>query len=167
MSISGNLVGSYSQIGKTFILEDSDGNEFTGVITENVVIFDADPQTDIREGKMAVTDMGIVTGEAFIPNYVTYTGTTVIANGKPFTLSIKDNYNYTKLQAIICNYNTNLTDSVGAEKVVLDDQVFEVKSTTALSSVVKDSEKNLIDFGITNTSGKMCLIRYFMYKELY
>ena len=34
MSISGNLVGSYSQIGKTFILTDENGNELTGVVVD-------------------------------------------------------------------------------------------------------------------------------------
>ena len=38
--ISGNMVGSYSQLGKTFIITDADGNELTGVVTENVQIFD-------------------------------------------------------------------------------------------------------------------------------
>ena len=167
MIISGNMVGSYSQLGKTFVLVDENGAEITGVVVDNPVIFTANAAEDIREGKVAATDSGVVTGEAFIPNYVTHTGISVIRNNSPFCLNMQNNYDYTKLQAIICGFNTNLSNSVSAEQIVIDNKVFAVRSTEALSSVTKDSENTLINFGIINTSGNMCLIRYFMYRELY
>ena len=34
MPIYGNMVGAYSQMGKTFILEDENSNEMTGVVTD-------------------------------------------------------------------------------------------------------------------------------------
>lgn len=167
MSISGNLIGSYSPIGNTFVIVDENGNEITGVCVDNPVVFTANASEDIREGKVAATDVGVVTGEAFIPNYVTYTGTKVITKGSSFVLHMQDDCDYTKLQAIICSFNTSLTNSVAAEQVAIEDKVFAVKSTEALSSIVKDTENSLIDFGIVNTSDNMCLIRFFMYRELY
>lgn len=61
MNIIGNMVGCYSQIGKTFIIEDSDGNEFTGVIVGQETIFTA-TASDITAGKIAATNDGVVTG---------------------------------------------------------------------------------------------------------
>jgi len=167
MSISGGLVGSYSQLGRTMVLVDDQGNELVGVITENIHMLDAKPGEDIRQGKTAVTDEGIVIGSAVIPNYETYTGVYVISNNNDFILPLPNGYDYKKLQAIICAFNTSLSNSVGTEKVVIDGQVFNVQSTNALSTVVVDTEQKAINFGITNNSGNMSLIRYFMYRELY
>lgn len=168
MSISGGLVGMYSTIGKTLVFVDDTGNELMGVITENVQMLDAKPGEDIRAGKVAVTDEGIVTGSAIIPNYNTNEGVKVIPNGSSFAFSTPD-YDYTKLQAVICSFNTNLSDSVSTDKVVLNDNIYDVKSTISLSTVSRQQDEinGHIDFGITNMSGAPCLIRYFMYKELY
>lgn len=165
--INGNAVGGIIGYGKTFIIEDENGNELVGTLVEEVTAFDADPVSDIRVGKKAVTDSGIVTGSAVIPNYETYMGTKIVANNKLFSLPLPDGYNYTKLQAIICTFNTNSTLSVSADKVVIDGKVLNVQSTEVLSSIVVNFKDKLIDFGITNTSGSMYLIRYFMYRELY
>ena len=61
MSISGNLVGAYSQMGKTFVLVDEEGNEITGVVVGKEVILTATAD-DIVKGKVAGTDDGIVMG---------------------------------------------------------------------------------------------------------
>ena len=61
MSISGNLVGSFGQIGKTFVFVDEEGNEVTGVVVGKEVIFTATAE-DITKGKIAATDDGIVVG---------------------------------------------------------------------------------------------------------
>ena len=37
--IIGNMVGSYSSMGKTYIIEDGDGNEFVGVVVDSEVVF--------------------------------------------------------------------------------------------------------------------------------
>lgn len=66
--ILGNAVGAFG-FPKTYILTDSDGNELIGTYVENLTVFDANPETDIREGKTAVTDDGVVIGSAIIPNY--------------------------------------------------------------------------------------------------
>lgn len=164
--VYGNAVGGIVGYGKTFVLTDENGNELTGVVTGEEVIFTADPVVDIREGKVAATDAGIVTGSKQIPSYNTNEGRRIITHGSEFAIPSSD-YDYTNLQAIICSFNTNIDNSVSAEKVVINDNVYDVQSTESISSIQKDSTTTSIKFGIVNTSGKPCLIRYFMYKEIY
>lgn len=59
--ICGNLVGGITAYGKTFVIVDEDGNEMTGVLVDEITIFDATAE-DIKIGKVAATDSGIVTG---------------------------------------------------------------------------------------------------------
>jgi hypothetical protein len=59
--ISGNMVGAYSSIGKTFIIVDENGNELTGVIVDKEVIFTAE-DNDVREGKIYASDDGVSVG---------------------------------------------------------------------------------------------------------
>lgn len=61
MSISGNMVGSYSAIGKTFILVDEDGNEITGVVVDKETVFTA-KDNDVREGKVYASNDGVSVG---------------------------------------------------------------------------------------------------------
>lgn len=61
MKIVGNMVGCYSPMGKTFILEDENGNEFTGIVVDQEVVFTA-TAADIVKGKVAGTDDGVVIG---------------------------------------------------------------------------------------------------------
>lgn len=165
--ISGNMVGGAAPL-RTLILEDESGNQLTGVVVSSEVIFTANADEDIREGKIAATDKGVVTGSAIIPTYQTSEGAKLIQNGTAFEFSVK-NYDYTKLQAIICNFNTSLNNSVSANKVVINDSVYDVNSISSLAVVTKEQTdtNGVISFGITNSSGAPCVIRYFMYKELY
>ena len=59
--INGNMVGSYSQIGKTLMLVDEDGNEITGVIVDSEVIFTA-TDNDVRQGKVYASNDGVSVG---------------------------------------------------------------------------------------------------------
>lgn len=59
--IYGNVVGGSSGFGKTFIIEDTDGNSYTGVVVENITVFDATP-ADLKVGKVAASDSGIIVG---------------------------------------------------------------------------------------------------------
>ena len=59
--INGNMVGSYSQIGKTLMLVDEDGNEITGVIVDSEVIFTA-TDSDVRSGKIYASNDGVSVG---------------------------------------------------------------------------------------------------------
>ena len=59
--INGNMVGSYSQIGKTLTFVDEDGNEITGVIVDSEVIFTA-TDSDVRAGKTYASNDGVSVG---------------------------------------------------------------------------------------------------------
>ena len=59
--ISGNMVGSYSQLGKTFILTDEYGNEITGVVVDQETVFTA-TDNDVREGKTYASNDGVSVG---------------------------------------------------------------------------------------------------------
>ena len=61
MKIVGNMVGCYSPMGKTFILEDENGNELTGIVVDQEVVFTA-TAADIIKGKVAGTDDGVTVG---------------------------------------------------------------------------------------------------------
>ena len=59
--ICGNLIGGITAYGKTFVLVDENGNEMVGTLVDELTIFDATAE-DIKIGKTAATDSGIVTG---------------------------------------------------------------------------------------------------------
>ena len=155
--------GNY--VPKTMVFVDEFGNETVGAIVSEETMFDA-TVNDVREGKKFVNDQGVNTGEKFIPSYHTVEGYKGIANGKAFTISTPL-YDYTKLQVIICPYNTSATKSVAAEKVVINDNVYDVLTTDVIAAVTKDESTSMINLGITNVSGKNYFVRYFMYKEIY
>ena len=162
--ILGNATGGFG-FPRTYILTDNNGNELTGVYVESETVFTA-TDNDVREGMVYASDGGVSIGSKNIPAYHTTQGRKVIPDGSKFLLYIPD-YDYTKLQAIICSFNTSLDDSVSAEKVAIEDSVYDVQSTIIVSAVQKDDTNSCLDFGITNTSGSPCLIRYFTYKEIY
>lgn len=87
-------------------------------------------------------------------------------DGEEFLLPIQ-NYDYTKLQAIFCPFNTSLEDSVAADRVVIDDKVYPVGSAVFEGAITVNHELGRIEFGVTNNSGKTCVIRYSTYKEIY
>lgn len=169
MTISGGLVGSYSQLGRTLVVVDENGNELTGVIVSQETLFTAH-DNDVREGMVYASDEGVSTGTKVIPTYNTYQGLRVIPAGSALTLLNQDakidSYDYTKLQAIVCAFNTNLSDSVGAHYVSIDDVVYAVQSTDSTSTVVKNHDSKIVDFGMVNNSDSTMIIRYFMYKEI-
>ena len=59
--ISGNMVGSYSQIGKTFVLVDENGNELTGVVVDQETMFTA-TDDDVIKGKVYASNDGVSVG---------------------------------------------------------------------------------------------------------
>ena len=166
MSVFGNAVGGITGYGKTFIIEDENGSQITGVVVGEEVVFTADPVTDIRKGKIAATEGGVVVGQKDIPAYYVYEGYRLISAGSQFII-VSDEYDYTRLQAIICPFNTSLSNSVASEKVVIGDSVYNSGSTNVLSLVSKDFTNERIDLGITNDTDNRYIIRYFMYKEEY
>lgn len=148
-----------------YLLVDENGNEIVAALVDEEVTLTA-TANDVRKGTTVITDEGIIEGTKEIPAYVTAQGWRVVSAGGIFELAHTD-YDYTKLQALFCMFNTNLDDSVSTDKVVINDAVYSVSSTEALSTVTKDHDIGRILFGITNESDKRYLIRYFMYKEIY
>lgn len=59
--ICGNLVGCTSSPSKSFIIVDDNGNELVGVVTDELTLLTATAE-DIKLGKTAAVDSGIVTG---------------------------------------------------------------------------------------------------------
>ena len=168
-SIVGNIIGGGgNSIPKTYILKTEDGREIPAVLTEEEVDITA-TANDIRLGKIAVTENGVITGEKNIPSYETRQGVKAVPNGSALTitgLALNDNYDYTKLQTIICAFNTNSADSVAAKMVSIEDSVYNVQSTEALSTITKNHDSKTIELGITNDTGSPLIIRYFTFKEV-
>jgi uncharacterized protein YjiK len=59
--ICGNLVGGITGYGKSFVLVDENDNELTGILVDEVTVFTATAE-DIKLGKVAGTESGVVTG---------------------------------------------------------------------------------------------------------
>lgn len=59
--IYGNLVGGIVGYGNTFILVDENNNEFTGVLVDQLTVFDATKE-DVKLGKVAASDSGVIIG---------------------------------------------------------------------------------------------------------
>lgn len=151
---------------QTFILVDEDGNEIPAVLVDEEVKITA-TSNDIREGVTAVTTDGVTLGTKFIPPYYTSVGKRAIRIGQNFDipLNIRDAFDYTAMQCIICPLNKTMNDSVSAEKVVIDDAVYDVGSVIPLSVLTKDSENKSVNLGIANNSDTVYIIQYFTYKE--
>lgn len=59
--ISGNMVGSYSQLGKMLIFVDEQGNEVSGVIVDQEAVFTATDE-DVIKGKVYASSEGVSVG---------------------------------------------------------------------------------------------------------
>lgn len=163
-----NIIGGNPITPKSCVFYTPDGKEIPAILVGEETIFTA-THNDIREGKTAGTETGVTTGTKVIPAYHTRAGVQVIPAGSEFKITLlKDlnQYDYTGLQAIICDFNSSLSDSVSANKVVIDDNVYAVQSTTSLSVVVKNATDESVDFGITNDTGSPQILRFFTYKEM-
>lgn len=150
----------------TYILVDEDGNEVPAVFVENETRFTA-TANDIRIGTTAVTDSGVTEGTKEIPSYQTTEGFIMIMPGKEFAITNFKRFEFTKLQAIICAFSSNIDGSVAAEKVSINGKVYSTNSTSELSAVSTNSSDRSIRFGVINSSDKPYILRYFTYKEEY
>lgn len=168
-SIVGKVIGGGGSTAKTYILKTEDGQEIPAVLTEDTVNLTA-TANDIRLGTVAVTNDGVIEGTKVIPAYHTFEGFRVVTAGSTVTIpnfnTIVDIYDYTKLQTMLCAFNTNVDNSVSVEKVSIGDSVYNVQSVDAISSVTKNHDTKTINLGITNETGKPMILRYFTYKEV-
>lgn len=154
-------------IPKSYVLVDEDGNEMVGVLVSEKTVFDAGVN-DVRAGKLFGTNTGVETGEKNIPSYVTAEGYTFIMPNSAFVIkTLGKFYDFTKLQALFCPYNGDISNSVAVEGVAINEGVYAVNSADLIATVQKDSENQHINFVITNNSSTIYLLRYFTYKEIY
>lgn len=160
--------GGYGEDDDTqmYILQDEDGTEWPAVLVDEETVFDA-TANDIREGKIAATDDGVITGTKEIPSYYVTEGYRAITAGSTFETPTLTHYNFTKIQAIICPFSKSLAGSVAAEKVVIGENVYPVNSTEIVASVTRDDVKKRINLGFTNDSKSIYVLRYITYKEEY
>ena len=161
--ISGNMVGSYSPVGQTFIIDDGNGNEIIGVVTANEQVFDATPE-DVKLGKTFAYDGGVGVGT---DTRLAVASSCIIEPGAPLTvlLSDYDAYDYTKFQAIITVRSSDYSNSATIVGYVLNGSVFLVGSSTKVSSLSKNTNTKSIDFNINNNSAQAYEIHYFTYRE--
>lgn len=152
-------------LGKTIILEDDYGHEFTAVFADAPITLDA-TANDIRLGKSAATVEGVTLGEKEIPTYHTIKGHQIIMPGNQCLISVV-HYNYTQLQALFCLYESSIMSSVYTNKVTIGNKVYAVNSTEELSSIEVDESAQKINLGIINDTDTPYVIRYFTYKEIY
>lgn len=158
---------SGGQEDNTFILVDEAGVEYPAVLTDEIVELTA-TENDLRLGKTALNDDGVLTGEKEIPSYYVTEGWKLIPVGSSFSVSLPNGkHSYTKLQGIFCPFNTSLSSSVAADRVAIENKVYPVKSSIAESDITTDDFTLSIVFGIVNNSSTPYLIRYFTYKEVY
>lgn len=153
----------------SFLLVDENGKEIPAVLVDEETVFTA-TENDIRIGTTAATEKGFTEGTKVIPSYQTMEGVQVIPAGSEFKisfLSVGNMYDFTKLQALACLFNTSLNDSVSTIAVGINGKVYPVESTTAAAEITKDHENKVVNFGVTNTYGTPCIIRYFTYREEY
>ena len=165
-TIYGTPVGG-SAMPKVFQLELEDGTVLEGVVAEEAPDITA-TANDVRKGKTVITSDGLIEGEKIIPSYHTTEESRYVPDGSAFIIPMSglDLYDYTKLQVIICAFNSTINNSVSAEKVVILNKVYNVGSTEAIADVTKDSNEKQINLGITNDSGYPCIARIFTYKEI-
>lgn len=162
--IAGNMVGGTAPL-RTLIITDADGNEFVGVVTENAQVFDASP-SDVRINKTFVSDNGIGVGENTI-TYRTTEGSELIMPGSEFIITglhEYNKYNYTKMQCVIAKYVSS-TDKTAIEKIVLNDNVYNVGSSAVISNIEKDAELKTVKLNITNNTDSVYIIYFFTYAE--
>lgn len=149
----------------TFILVDTDGNEYPAVYVDSDTVCTA-TANDIRKGSVAITPEGVIEGTKEIPNYRAVEGHEFVKAGQSMNIFLySDMCQYTVLQAIVCRYNANINDSVSSEKVVMDGLVYNVGSTKVLSTVTVDSDTQTIKLGINNDSESPVIVRYMIIKE--
>lgn len=161
--------GGYTDGGVVnYVLVDENGNEFAATLVDEEVKLTA-TANDLRLGTSAITEEGYTEGENVIPAYHTNQGFELILPDDEYKITLlayMDAYDFTKLQAIICEFNSTMDDSVSSNKIVIDDKIYAVLTTDCLSELVKDDTNKAINFGIVNDTDTIQIIRFFTYKEI-
>lgn len=162
--IYGSATGGFG-MPKTFVLTDKNGNEFTGVVTNSVQVFDA-TKADVKVGKIFASSDGIQTGEDTKTYRVTMCTRLIYPNENcSIPLSNYDRYDYTGFQGLIVLYSSDYSTNAETIGVTIGDSVFSAKTSEKISDITKNSNTKSIDLNITNNSENIYSIRYFTYRE--
>ena len=147
---------------KTVIIEDTDGNELTGVVTGEEVVFTATDK-QVADGFVYAGDNGVSTGSREFLSYRTTRGYKLVDIGDIYTIQLSDNdqYQYTQLQCLI----SPLSNPYMATMSVLDNGVYSVSDGSKLSDVTIDISTKSINLNISNTSNEQYVIYYFTYRQ--
>lgn len=159
--IWGNVVGGSSGIENTYVIEDIDGNQYTGVSVDKYTLFTA-TDNDVREGAVYASDGGISTGTKFIPPYYVRCGYKYVSAGKEANISCPE-YDYQNIIVTIATYNTNWQQSTILKYVSIDNSLYNVVDNTKVSDITVDYENERINLGIT--VNEKSVLRYFIVRE--
>lgn len=162
--IYGNATGGFG-MPKMIEITDNNGNTFIGTVTDSEVIFDA-TRDDVKIGKTFASNDGVQEG-IDTRTYRTCIKNWLIFPGENYSISLSDynRYDYTGFNAMIAKFNSTIVDSTAVEKVVLNDCVYNVNSTSILSTITKNQETKSVDFNITNNTDYTYVVYVSTYKE--
>lgn len=160
----GNATGGFG-MPKMIEIVDGNGSTIIGTVTDSAVTFDA-TRDDVKVGKVFASNDGVQEGTD-TKTYRTTQGCCAILPGKSFSIPLEsyDKYDYTKFQGMIAKFNTTMSDSVSVSKIVFENSVYDVNSTTKLSNVTKNTSTKSIDLNITNSTNDTYVVHYSTYKE--
>ena len=166
MAIYGNPVGGALN-AKTYELQyNGVTTPIMAVVVDEEKVFDA-TENDVRKGKVFASNSGVKVGTKDIPAQRTTQGEAIVLPNKSFSILLDEynQYDYTKLQCMISKFDTSVKNSVAVDRVVIDDFVYAVNSTNALSSVTKNQETKTVNLNITNETSDTFVLRYFTFRE--
>lgn len=162
--IYGNMVGgSGSGFGKTFLIEDETGNQFTGVVVDELTIFTA-TDNDVRAGSVYAGNNGVSTGTKDIPSYHTEYGSKIVPAGKNVVIDTQE-CKYDNLLVVITNYDTNIANSTLTTYVVINGGVYACGSVEKVSDISVDEANEEINLGLIVS--KKSVVRYVITREEY
>lgn len=164
MGLYGNPSGGFG-MPKMIEVVDGAGNTLIGTVTDSEVNLDA-TREDVKIGKIFASNDGIQEGTDTRTYRVVF-ASYLILPGEDYSISLPEyeRYNYTQFNAMISKFNTTIDDSTAIEKIVLNDCVYNVNSTIALSTITKNQETKSIDLNITNDTEDIYVVYIATYKE--
>lgn len=164
MGFYGNPSGGFG-MPKMIEIVDGAGNTLIGTVTDSEIDLDA-TREDVKIGKTFAANDGIQEGTD-TKTYRTIQSSRLILPGLDFSIPLSEYemYNYTKFQCIIAKFNTSFDNSVETNKVVINNNVYQINSTEVLSQITKNDNTKSIDLNIINNTEDSYVIHYSTYKE--
>ena len=147
----------------SYVLTNADGTQKAYAQLSNKTPITLTAQAnDIRLNTSAITNEGYTEGTKEIPAYHSRTGAKIIQAGDAMTITLP-RYDYSELQVVISNFNTDIYDSVEVTATTIDNSVYETKSTNKLADITLDADSKSILLNVT--ADVKSVLRYFTMKE--